>query len=204
MFGHDWEHGTAKVIDRRMRGTRALLVILLVAFCAALASAPLATAKPRPKPKPAAAGLLPKRSCQGLLDLADFPGAIGEGETLEPRPTFYGSLCSFTPPEPTEAEPEPGGFGFDVLDVFTRKAWMPFGKPINLLTDVLSARPEGTQSVIHLQGIGTRAELVINDEGETAGLLQVRNDGFAVYPESAAGIRGMLVRVAHELSAGGK
>jgi hypothetical protein len=50
---------------------------------------------------------------------------------------------------------------------------------------------------------GTRAEIVINDEGETAGVVQVRNDGFAVYPESAAGIRGMLVRVAHELSVTG-
>jgi hypothetical protein len=183
-----------------MRGKRTLVMILVVALGSAVAATPPATAKP----KRSAAGLLPKRTCEGLLDLADFPGAIGEGEATEPRPTFYGSLCSFTPPEPTEAAPEPEGFGFDVLDVFTRKAWMPFGKPINLLTDVLSARSEGTQSVIHLHGIGTRAEIVINDEGETAGVLQVRNDGFAVYPESAAGIRGMLVRVARELSVSGR
>jgi hypothetical protein len=187
-----------------MTEKRALLVVVAITLGSAVLWTSIAAAKPGAKPKPSAAKLLPKRSCQGLLDLADFPGAIREGETTEPRPTFFGSLCSFVPPEPTEAEPEPAGFGFDVLDVFTRKAYMPFGKPIDLLTDVLSALPVGTQSVIPVHGIGTRADIVINDEGETAGVLQVRNDGFAVFPENAGAIKGILIRVAHELSVTGK
>jgi hypothetical protein len=58
--------------------------------------------------------------------------------------------------------------------------------------------------VIHLHGIGTRAAVVISKEGNPGGLVQVRNDLFAVYPENPGAVKGFLTRVAHELSPTGK
>ena len=159
---------------------------------------------PRPRPKPSRGRLLPKRGCKGLLDLADFPGTIREGGTDLERPTFYSSICSFITPEPTESEPEPRGFGFDVLNVFNRKGYERNGKPRDLLAPALSSVPSGTQSVIPVHGIGTRAVVVITKEGNPTGLVQVRNDVFAVYPENLGSVKGFLTRVAHELSPTGR
>jgi hypothetical protein len=98
----------------------------------------------------------------------------------------------------------PGAFAFDVLDVFNRKGYEPKGRPRNLLAHALASVPAGTQSVIYLHGIGTRAAVVISEEGNPGGLVQIRNDVFAVYPENVGAVRGFLTRVAHELSPTGR
>jgi hypothetical protein len=181
------------------RKRSALLILLLALGCLAT-SVPGAGAKPRPS----SGRLLPKRGCKGLLDVGDFPGAISKGGTDSEQGTFYASLCSFLPPEPPGAEPIPAGFGFDVLDVFTRKGYEPKGRPRNLLAHGLSSVPAGTQSVIPVRGIGTRAAVIITEEGNPAGLVQVRNDLFAVYPENLGSVKGLLSKVARELSPTGK
>jgi hypothetical protein len=92
----------------------------------------------------------------------------------------------------------------DVLDVFNRKGYEPKGRPRNLLAPALASVPAGTQSVIPVHGIGTRAVVVITKEGNPAGLVQVRNDVFAVYPGNVGSVKGFLSRVAHELSPTGR
>jgi hypothetical protein len=55
-----------------------------------------------------------------------------------------------------------------------------------------------------LHGIGTHAYLVINQEGNATGLMQVRNDIFEVVKEGAGGVPALLKTAADELAPGGR
>jgi hypothetical protein len=62
------------------------------------------------------------------------------------------------------------------------------------------------ETVIHLHGIGTRAEIT-EDHGNSEvskGIVQVRNDVFSVEKGDIVGMKGVLSRVAHELSPTGR
>jgi len=64
-----------------MRGKRWALSILMLGLGCLVLYAPSAGAKPKHKPK-SPTKLLPRRSCKGLLTIADFPGAVSEGPLL--------------------------------------------------------------------------------------------------------------------------
>jgi hypothetical protein len=187
------------------------LLGLLGAFLvtASLALAPGgAMARPKPLPrKPSTVKLLPHRSCKGLLSIGDFPGAAteapGVGGLFE-APGSFATFCGYYPAEtqPTAAEPEPPpptGGGEDALAVYPRVEYAPQGKPIDIAGELVGRIDRDTNTVTLLHGIGTHAYLVINEEGDGTGILQVRNDLFEVFKEGVAGMPGLLAEVAHEL-----
>jgi hypothetical protein len=152
--------------------------------------------------------LLPKRSCKGLLSTGDFPGSVREFVSKGvSSSTGYSTDCIYFPPEPGESDPEPEGGGVDYLTVATRQGYEYKGKPLNLLEGPLQERAEAMgETVIHLRGIGTRAEIT-EDHGNSEvskGIVQVRNDVFSVEKGDIVGMKGVLARVAHELSPTGR
>jgi hypothetical protein len=176
----------------------ALLVTASLAFAPGGAAA---------KPKPSSVKLLPHRSCKGLLSVSDFPGAAteapGVGGLLEAPGSFI-TFCAYYPaePQPTAAEPEPPlptGGGEDALAVYPRLDYAPQGKPLDLAGNLVGQLDRDTNTVTLLHGIGTRAYLVIDEEGNGIGILQVRNDLFEVFKEGVAGMPGLLAKAAHEL-----
>ena len=86
--------------------------------------------------------------------------------------------------------------GVDELGVAPRDEFEASGRRQDLLYAFPSI-PESTRYQLH--GIGTRAYFVIDSDGGTEGLLQVRNDVFLVAKEEVAGIRELLAIVASEL-----
>jgi hypothetical protein len=141
-----------------MRWAPALLVLALGCLTINASSAGAAG-----KSRPAATKLLPKRSCQGLLSINDFPGSVREfaGKGVSSS-TGYSTDCIYFPPESSESDPEPEGDGVDYLTVTTRLGYEYKGKPLNLIEGPLQKRAEKMgETVIHLHGIGTRAEIVV-------------------------------------------
>jgi hypothetical protein len=185
-----------------------LVVGLLAVAAVALAPAG-AAARPTPLfPKPTVK-ILPHRSCKGLLSIDDFPGAVTEGPGppgLFDEPGSFASICGYYPPEeaqPTELEPEPAkptGGGEDLLAVFARLDYAPKGKPIDLVTPLVKELSSSENTVTALHGVGTHAYLVIDEEGNGIGIMQVQNDIFEIVKEAPAGIRGLLAKVAGELA----
>jgi hypothetical protein len=181
--------------------------ILAVALACIVVAPGAAIARPTPLIPPARAKLLPKRSCKGLLTTADFPGAVREGPGppgFFDEPGSFVSVCGFYPaePEPTEAEPEPPalkGGGEDALGVFPRAFYEIGGKTRNFVTPLIHRIDTSENTVRQLHGIGTVAYLVIDEEGNGTGIMQVRNDLFEVLQEGAARIPGLLANVAREL-----
>lgn len=183
--------------------------VLVVALCGSLFVVPgaLAGSKAGKKPKPALQ-ILPKVGCEGLLTVADFPGTVSE--TALGGGTIFGSVeegrggthtflttCQYSSPEPTEADPEPEQrIAADVLGVEPRIDFEFRGKRHDLLLE-FPKQPDSTRYPLH--GIGTRAFFEINEEGDSTGYLQVRNDVFYVGKEGAGGIKSMLATVASEL-----
>jgi hypothetical protein len=182
------------------------LLVLSLGFLAIYA--PGAGAKPGARARPAVTKLLPKRSCKGLLSLADFPGAVREfvGKGVSSS-TGYSTDCIYFPPESSESDPEPEGGGVDYLTVETRLGYEYKGKPLNPFEGPLQKQAEAMgETVIHLHGIGTRAEIT-EDHGNSEvskGIVQVRNDLFSVEKGDIVGMKGVLSRAAHELSPTGK
>jgi hypothetical protein len=160
------------------------------------------------KSKPAATKLLPKRSCQGLLSINDFPGSVREfvGKGVSSS-TGYSTDCIYFPPESSESDPEPEGGGVDYLTVTTRQGYEYKGKPLNLIEGPLLKQAEAMgEVVIHLHGIGTHADIVYEKGNSevSKGSVQVRNDVFSVEKGDIVGMKGVLARVAHELSPTGR
>ncbi len=185
------------------RGKWALSILMLALGCLVL-YAPSAGAKPKHRPKPPKSKLLSGRSCKGLLSVGDFPGTVREDATMSKTPTRFSSECTFFPPEPSELDPNPEGFGFDTLVVLGRKGYEPNGRPLNLLAGSLVAKSPSTQSLQPIHGFGTRAEMgSTNESGRWVGIMQVRNDLFTVQTTEAQ-VKPLLSKVAHELSPTGK
>ena len=189
-----------------MRGKRWALSILMLGLGCMAICAPSAGAKA----KSPSSGLLPFRSCIGLLDIADFQGAVEEnepfGHAVSSHPTWdNGSFCAYWNRKLTEEEP-PGGppikrenVGADSLTVWSR---LIFNKHPDLFSWHLSAPfLFGKRYVLH--GVGTHAAWGINKEGDKEAAMQVRNDIFTV-SEFSGGVRQVLSKVAHELSPTGK
>lgn len=113
--------------------------------------------------------------------------------------TGYSTDCIYFPPESSESDPQPEVGGVDYLTVTTRLGYEYKGKPLNLLEGPLQEWAEAMgETVIHLHGIGTRAEIV---EGQgnsevSKGLVQVRNDVFSIEKGDIVGMKGVLSRVA--------
>jgi hypothetical protein len=183
-------------------------LLTLLALGCLLSYAPSAGAKASSKPKSKPTKLLPKRSCKGLLSINDFPGSVREFASQGvSSSTGYSTDCVYFPAESSESDPEPEGGGADYLTVTTRLGYEYKGKPLNLLEGPLQERAEAMgETVIHLRGIGTRAEIVEeNGNSEVSkGSVQVRNDVFSVEKGDIVGMKGLLSRVAHELSPTGK
>lgn len=184
-----------------------MVVGLLAAVSIAIAPTG-AVARPQPLlPKPAVK-LLPHRSCKGLLSISDFPGAVTEGPGppgLFDEPGSFASICGYYPEEvqPTEQEPEPPkptGGGEDVLAVFPRLDYAPKGKPVDLVTPLIKLLNRAENTVTPLHGVGTHAYLVIEEEGNGIGIMQVQNDIFEIFKEAPAGMRGLLAKAAAELT----
>jgi hypothetical protein len=159
----------------------------------------------RAKAKAVSGKLLPRRSCRGLLSISDFPRAVREFLGTGVNSTSgYTTTCTFFSPEQSESRPYPESVeGFDILDVATRQTYEYKGKPLNRLAGPLEPKSSKTQSVIHLHGVGTHAEIVVGKD-QVKGLVQVRNDVFTVKKGTVGGMRSLLRRVAHELSPIGK
>jgi hypothetical protein len=192
---------------RSKRRTLSLFVLALgcLAMCATSASAT------KHKPKQSVA-LLPARSCLGLLTFAEYPEAKEENEPFGPLVAKYpgwdtGSLCGFWNRTLEEEEDPPvGGFpkprenlGADSLTVWSS---LIFNKHPDLLSWHRSA-PIFVYRHWVLPGVGTHAAWSVNNEGDKEVWLQVRNDVFTA-SEFTGGVRQVLQRVAHELSATGK
>jgi hypothetical protein len=196
----------------RNRAVTIIGILVGVLATASMAITPtVAGARPKPLPSKPALKLLPHRSCKGLLSISDFPGATTEGPGppgLFSKPGGDVSICGYFPAEaqPTEAEPEPPaptGGGEDILAVYSRAAYAPAGKPVNLVTPLVSHINRAENTVMTLHGVGTHTYVVINEEGDATGFMQVRNDIFEVFKEGAAGVKGLLAKVAGELAPGG-
>jgi hypothetical protein len=190
-----------------MGRSRAIAIVVSALGCLAIGVS-AAGAKPKPLlPKTSAVKLLPHRSCKGLLSIGDFPGAVTEGPGppgLFDKPGAFISICGYYPEEkqPTEAEPEPPpptGGGEDVLAVYPRLDYAPRGKPLNIVGPLIAQIDRTQNTVTSLHGVGTHAYVVIDEEGNGIGMMQVRNDVFEVFKESPAGIPGLLAKVAGEL-----
>jgi len=170
--------------------------------------APSALARPRPKPP--SNGLLPFRSCLGLLDIGNFEGAVEEnepfGHVASSHPTWdNGSFCAYWSTLITAEEP-PGGppikrenVGADSLTVWSA---LIFNKHPDLFSWHRSA-PFLFFKARTLHGVGTHAAWTINNQGDKEAAVQVRNDVFTV-SEFSGGVRQVLSKVAHELSPTGK
>lgn len=190
-------------------GNRRWAFALMVSALGCLAiCAPGAGAKAKTKPGPAATKLLPRRSCKGLLSTSDFPGSVREfvGKAVSDS-TGYSTDCIYFPPEPGESDPEPEGGGVDYLTVTTRSGYEYKGKPLNLIEGPLLKQAEAKgEVVIHLHGIGTHADIVYEkgNPDVSKGSVQVRNDVFSVEKGDIVGMKGVLSRVAHELSPTGR
>lgn len=201
---------TASPTSRRGIPRRLPAATLILAL-ACIAIAPgTAAARPKPLIPPAKAKLLPKRSCKGLLTTSDFPGAVREGPGppgFFDEPGSFASVCGYYPaePEPTEAEPEPPapkGGGETILAVLPRADYEINGKVQDLVTPLISRLNTSENTVRKLHGIGTSAYLVINEEGNGTGFMQVRNDLFEILKEGPGGIPNLLAEVARELEPG--
>jgi hypothetical protein len=182
-----------------------LLAAASIAICPAIAGA-----RPKPlQPKPTLK-LLPHRPCKGLLSVADFPGAATEGPGppgFFDKPGAFVSVCGFYPAEvhPTAAEPEPPpptGGGEDVLAVYPRLDYAPQGRPEDIVGSLVGQIDRDENTVTLLHGVGTHAYLVIDEEGNAIGIMQVRNDLFEIFKEGAAGVPQLLRKVAGELAGG--
>ena len=184
-------------------------ILTLAVACVAITPG-TAAARPTPLIPPTKVKLLPQRSCKGLLTLNDFPGAVREGPGppgFFDQPGARVSVCGYYPPEPepTEAEPEPPtpkGGGETALGVFPRAAYELGGKLQNFVTPLINQLDTSKNTVRRLHGIGTSAYLVIEEEGNGIGLMQVRNDLFEIFQEGVGGIPNLLAKVAGELEPG--
>jgi hypothetical protein len=190
-----------------IRGKHWAFSILVLALGCLTICAPSAGAKPKPKPKPTPpTKLLPHRTCQGLLSISDFPGAVSEGPLLgnsgvTPFETNDMTTCEYDPPPVSRENPAPPqGGGSDILTVYGGQFYQHV--PHQNLTLFVPKLVD--KYVIH--GIGTRAYWGSADaKGDVwEGVLQVRNDLFVVVKDSPSGLRRMLTTVAYELSPTGK
>jgi hypothetical protein len=183
----------------------ALLISMTALACAV--GAATATARPTATKPPAKLQMLPKVGCQGLLTVADFPGTTTEGtvaggvfgpvEEGGKGTQAFVTTCQYESPEPTAGDTEPQqAVGADALSVDPRIEFESQGRRHNLLLP-FPRLPQSTRYELH--GIGTRAYFEIDEEGDVAGYLQVRNDVFTVDKEGSGGIKSMLATVAGEL-----
>ena len=188
-----------------MRGRQWASSIFMLGLGCLVLYAPSAVAKP----KPSSSGLLPFRSCLGLLDIADFQGAVEETNHSAPyassHPTWdTGSFCAYWNRNSAKKNlqgdsPSPENVGADSLTVWSR---VIYSKHPDLFTWHRSA-PFLFFKGHSLQGVGTHAVWTINNEGDKEAAVQVRNDIFTV-SEFSGGVRQVLSKVAHELSPTGK
>jgi len=189
-----------------MRGKYwALSMLVLTLGCAAVFAPGAAAAKHKPKP----VALLPQRGCKGVLDITDFPGAVGETSLLggalssgeaSSKAGSYFTTCEFHAPPPTEADPNPPeGGGLDELAVYDR---FLFEHPKNHNLTEYFPWPPGVPKNFDRIRLSSRA-YVGYDEGIGYGLVQVRNDVFFFYTK-ATDVLSLLGIVTSELCAGCK